>query len=73
MRLLAFAASLRRDSWNKKLLQCGVALAQAQQAFTPKGGLKDPQLSERLSKMVMAYLEMGRKLSAGRSDGATGR
>jgi chromate reductase len=49
------------------------ALAQAQQAFTPEGELKDPQLSERLSKIVMAYLEMGLKLSAGRSEGATGR
>lgn len=40
------------------------ALAQAQQALDDSGRLKDPQMQERLSKMVKGYLEMGRKLSA---------
>jgi hypothetical protein len=39
-------------------------LAQAPQAFHESGKLKDPQLQERLAKLVQAYLEMGRKLSA---------
>lgn len=40
------------------------ALAQAQQGLDDSGKLKDPQMRERLTKMVKAYLEMGRKLSA---------
>jgi len=44
VKLLAFAASLRRESPNRKL--------------------KDPEIRERLRKMVTGYLEMGRKLSA---------
>lgn len=40
------------------------ALAQAQQALDQAGRLKDPQMQERLAKMVHGYLEMGRKLSA---------
>ncbi|MGZ8392007.1 MAG: NADPH-dependent FMN reductase [Gemmatimonadales bacterium] len=40
------------------------ALAQAQQALDEAGRLKDPQMRERLAKMVRGYLVMGRKLSA---------
>jgi NAD(P)H-dependent FMN reductase len=32
MRLLAFAASLRRDSWNRKLIDCAAGLARARGA-----------------------------------------
>lgn len=39
------------------------ALAQAQQAFDEEGKLKDPEIRERLRKMVTGYLETGRKLS----------
>ncbi|MFL5898661.1 MAG: NADPH-dependent FMN reductase [Solirubrobacterales bacterium] len=39
------------------------ALAQAQEAFASPLSLKDPQLGERLSKLVAGYLEVGRKLS----------
>jgi hypothetical protein len=41
------------------------ALAQAQQALDDSGKLKDPQMQERLAKMVGGYLVMARKLSAG--------
>jgi chromate reductase len=39
------------------------ALAQAPQAFDEHGKLKDPELHERLRKLVRGYLEMGKKLS----------
>jgi chromate reductase, NAD(P)H dehydrogenase (quinone) len=39
------------------------ALAQAPQAFDDQGKLKDPQLQERLRKLVDGYLEMGKKLT----------
>lgn len=39
------------------------ALAQAPQAFDEHGKLKDPELQERLRKLVHGYLEMGRKLT----------
>lgn len=41
------------------------ALAQAPQAFDEGGKLKDPQLQERLRKLVQSYLVMGRKLTGG--------
>lgn len=40
------------------------ALAQAHQAFDEQDKLKDPEMRERLRKLVTSYLEMGRKLSA---------
>ena len=40
------------------------ALAQAPQAFDEHGKLKDPELRERLRKLVHGYLDMGRKLTA---------
>jgi hypothetical protein len=40
------------------------ALAQAAQALDERGRLKDPELQERLKKMVTGYLRMGAKLSA---------
>ena len=40
------------------------ALAQAGQALDERGRLKDPELQERLKKMVTGYLRMGAKLSA---------
>jgi chromate reductase len=39
------------------------ALAQAPQAFDDQGKLKDPQLQERLRKLVHGYLDMGKKLT----------
>ena len=39
------------------------ALAQAPQAFDEHGKLKDPELRERLRKLVHGYLEMGKKLT----------
>jgi chromate reductase len=39
------------------------ALAQAPQAFDERGKLKDPELQERLRKLVHGYLDMGRKLT----------
>jgi NAD(P)H-dependent FMN reductase len=39
------------------------ALAQAPQAFDEHGKLKDPELQERLRKLVHGYLDMGRKLT----------
>ena len=39
------------------------ALAQAPQAFDEQGKLKDPELQERLRKLVHGYLEMGKKLT----------
>ena len=39
------------------------ALAQAPQAFDEHGKLKDPELQERLRKLVHGYLEMGKKLT----------
>jgi chromate reductase len=39
------------------------ALAQAPQAFDEQGKLKDPELQERLRKLVHAYLDMGNKLT----------
>jgi chromate reductase, NAD(P)H dehydrogenase (quinone) len=39
------------------------ALAQAPQAFDEQGKLKDPELQERLRKLVLGYLDMGRKLT----------
>jgi NAD(P)H-dependent FMN reductase len=39
------------------------ALAQAAQAFEADGTLKDPQLRERLGKIVAGYLEVARRLS----------
>jgi chromate reductase len=39
------------------------ALAQAPQAFDDQGKLKDPELQERLRKLVHGYLEMGKKLT----------
>jgi chromate reductase len=39
------------------------ALAQAPQAFDEHGKLKDPQLQERLRKLVHGYLDMGKKLT----------
>jgi NAD(P)H-dependent FMN reductase len=40
------------------------ALAQAPQAFDEHGKLKNPELQERLRKLVHGYLDMGRKLTA---------
>jgi NAD(P)H-dependent FMN reductase len=40
------------------------ALAQAAQALDERGELRDPELRERLEKMVTGYLRMGAKLSA---------
>lgn len=40
------------------------ALAQAQQGLDEAGRLKDPEMRERLAKMLKGYLEMARKLSA---------
>jgi chromate reductase len=40
------------------------ALAQAAQALDERGRLKDPELQERLRKLVTGYLRMGAKLSA---------
>jgi NAD(P)H-dependent FMN reductase len=40
------------------------ALAQAAQALNERGKLKDPELQERLQKMVTGYLWMGAKLSS---------
>jgi NAD(P)H-dependent FMN reductase len=40
------------------------ALAQATQALDERGELRDPELRERLEKMVTGYLRMGAKLSA---------
>ena len=40
------------------------ALAQAAPALDERGKLKDPQLQERLEKMVKSYLRMGAKLSS---------
>jgi NAD(P)H-dependent FMN reductase len=39
------------------------ALPQAPQAFDEHGKLKDPELRERLRKLVSGYLEMGKKLT----------
>jgi chromate reductase len=39
------------------------ALAQAPQAFDEQGKLKDPELQERLRKLVHGYLDMGKKLT----------
>jgi chromate reductase len=39
------------------------ALAQAPQAFDDRGKLRDPELQERLRKLVQGYLVMGRKLT----------
>ena len=39
------------------------ALAQAPQAFDEHGKLKDPELQERLRKLVHGYLDMGKKLT----------
>ena len=39
------------------------ALAQAPQAFDEVGKLKDPELQERLGKLVHGYLDMGKKLT----------
>ena len=39
------------------------ALAQAPQAFDEHGRLKNPELQERLRKLVHGYLEMARKLT----------
>ena len=39
------------------------ALAQAPQAFDETGKLRDPELQERLRKLVQGYLVMGRKLT----------
>ena len=39
------------------------ALAQAPQAFDEHGKLKDPELQERLRKLVHGYLDMGKRLS----------
>ncbi len=39
------------------------ALAQAPQAFDEHGTLKDPELQDRLRKLVHGYLDMGRKLT----------
>jgi chromate reductase len=41
------------------------ALAQAQQALDDSGKLRDPQMQQRLAKMVGGYLVMARKLSEG--------
>jgi NAD(P)H-dependent FMN reductase len=38
-------------------------LAQAHEAFDPQGTLKDPQLNERLAKIVAGYLGVARKLA----------
>jgi hypothetical protein len=40
------------------------ALAQAAQALDERGKFKDPELQERLEKMVTGYLQMGAKLSS---------
>ena len=40
------------------------ALAQAPQALDEQGQLKDPEMQERLRKMVAGYLETGRKLTS---------
>ena len=39
------------------------ALAQAPQAFDEQGKLKNPELQERLRKLVHGYLDMGKKLT----------
>ncbi|HEU5303906.1 MAG TPA: NAD(P)H-dependent oxidoreductase, partial [Gemmatimonadales bacterium] len=39
------------------------ALAQAHQALDERGGFKDPEVQERLRKMLLGYLETGRKLT----------
>lgn len=41
------------------------ALAQANQALDEQGKLKDPEIQDRLKKMVSGYLELGRKLTPG--------
>jgi len=40
------------------------ALAQAQLALDEQGKLKDPEMQQRLRKMVAGYLETGRKLTS---------
>jgi len=51
-RLLAFAASLRRESWNRKLLGLAAQLI-------------EPERQARLASMVGGYLAVARKLAAG--------
>jgi chromate reductase len=51
------------ESLGVMLLPDMFALAQAPQAFDEHGKLKDPELRERLRKLVHGYLEMGKKLT----------
>ena len=51
------------ESLGVMLLPDMFALAQAPQAFDEHGKLKDPELQERLRKLVHGYLDMGKKLT----------
>ncbi|HVD32947.1 MAG TPA: NAD(P)H-dependent oxidoreductase [Gemmatimonadales bacterium] len=51
------------ESLGVMLLPDMFALAQAPQAFDEHGKLKDPELQERLRKLMHGYLDMGKRLT----------